>query len=207
MSTPRFPQRQPLKRWQRQGPSRGSSLPTSRPSFLPLRTTGPTTAGLPPSAMTSTPPRLLDSQDPRMVPALGMRRSGRQPRPWRRRAAERRRRWRRWGCDARASPGSGRVGRRGRINPHHAGGPGGGAAEVMCHRPPAGHLRSRALAMQDFQTSAAKHRPSSPMLEGILTLKSFMIPHPKLCDLPADIAGGWVMISWALSWPLSCLIS
>ena len=128
-------------------------------------------------------------------------------RPGRRRAAERRRRWRRWGCDARASPGSGRVGRRGRINPHHAGGPGGGAAEVMCHRPPAGHLRSRALAMQDFQTSAAKHRPSSPMLEGILTLKSFMIPYPKLCDLPSDIAGGWVMISWALSWSLSCLIS
>jgi hypothetical protein len=72
---------------------------------------------------------------------------------------------------------------------------------------PADSVRSRAHAIQDFQTSAAKHRPSSPMLEGILTLKSFMIPHPKLCDLPADIAGGWVMISWALSWPLSCLIS
>ena len=32
------------------------------------------------------------------------------------------------------------------------------------------------------------------MLEGILTLKSFIIPYPKLCDLPSDIAGGspWV---------------
>ena len=65
----------------------------------------------------------------RRRPALGLpspvRRRGRQPRP-RRRPQRRGERRRRWGCDARASPGSGRVGRRGRISPHHAGGPGGG---------------------------------------------------------------------------------
>jgi hypothetical protein len=73
-----------------------------------------------------TNPRFSSSK---RIPALGLpspvRRRGRQPRPQRRpqRRGERRRRW---GCDARASPGSGRVGRRGRCNPHHAGGPGGG---------------------------------------------------------------------------------
>jgi hypothetical protein len=60
LSTLWFPQRQPPQRCQRQGPSRGSSLPTSRPSSLLLRTqaSSPTTPVYPPSVMTSTPPRL-----------------------------------------------------------------------------------------------------------------------------------------------------
>jgi hypothetical protein len=41
-------QRQPPQRCQRQGPSRGSSLPTIQPSFPPLRTPSPTTAGFSP---------------------------------------------------------------------------------------------------------------------------------------------------------------
>ena len=66
-------------------------------------------------------------------------------------------------------------------------------------------LRARSkTSIQDFETSArTSHRPTSPVLESILTLQSFMIPYPELCDLPADLAGGWVMISW----PSSCLIS
>ena len=50
----------------------------------------------------------------------------------------------------------------------------------------------RAHAIQDFKTSTSSslaHVPSSPVHEGILTLKSFMIPYPKLCDSPSDIAG------------------
>ncbi len=47
-----------------------------------------------------------------MVPALGMRHRDRQPRPRRR---PRRRGERRWGCDASASPGSGRVGDEGAL--------------------------------------------------------------------------------------------
>ncbi len=54
---PSIPQRQPPQRCQRQGPFRRSSLPTSQPSFPPLRISSPSTAGFPPSAMTSTPPR------------------------------------------------------------------------------------------------------------------------------------------------------
>ena len=182
---------------------------------------------------------------------------GRQPRP-RRRPQRRGERRQRWGCDARASPGSGRVGRRGRCNPHRAGGPGGGRRRSCAianpgladdaprrgpgpggvgHAPsktsrlqPAPRLRDSKTSsplqdfetprlqarsktsIQDFETSArSSHRPSSPVLESILTLQSFMIPYQELCDFPADIAGGWVMISWALSWPSSwpssCLIS
>ena len=65
-----------------------------------------------------------------------------------------------------------------------------------CH-PRAGR---RAYAIQDFKTSArSSHRPSSPRQEGMLTLNSFMIPYPKLCDMPSDIAGGLAMISWSIS--------
>jgi hypothetical protein len=91
---------------------------------------------------------------------------------------------------------------------------GGGAATIRCCRQPwtwrRGHPGAgrRAHAIQDFKTSAhSSHRPSSPRQEGILTLKSFMIPYPKLCDLPSDSAGGLAMISWPISWSISCLIS
>ena len=68
-----------------------------------------------------------------------------------------------------------------------------------------------AHAIQDFKTSAcssqAPHLPSSPSPEGILTLKSFIIPYLKLGDLPSDIAGGLTVISYSISWSKSCLIS
>ena len=65
--------------------------------------------------------------------------------------------------------------------------------------------------IQDFKTSAcssqAPHLPSSPSPEGILTLKSFIIPYLKLGDLPSNIAGGLAVISYSISWTKSCLIS
>ncbi len=73
----------------------------------------------------------------------------------------------------------------------------------------AGH---RAHAIQDLKTSArSSHLPISPVQEGILTLKSFMIPYPKVCDLPSNIAGGLAqlnlaIISWSASWSMSSLI-
>jgi hypothetical protein len=64
---------------------------------------------------------------------------------------------------------------------------------------------------KDFKTSAcsfqAPHLPSSPSQEGILTLKSFIIPYLKLGDLPSDITGGMAVISYSISWSKSCLIS
>ncbi len=45
------------------------------------------------------------------------------------------------------------------------------------------------------------------MQEGILTLKSFMIPYLKLCNLPSDITRGLAMISCSISWSISGLIS
>ncbi len=65
---------------------------------------------------------LHDSQDPRMVPALGIPspvRRGRLPLPRRR---PRRRGERRWGCDSSASPGTVSVGRRGCFRLHRGGG-------------------------------------------------------------------------------------
>ncbi len=48
----------------------------------------------------------------------------------------------------------------------------------------------RAHTIQDFKTSArSSHRSSSPVKDGIFTLKSFMLV------LPSDIAGGLAMIS------------
>jgi hypothetical protein len=68
-----------------------------------------------------------------------------------------------------------------------------------------------AHAIQDFKTSAcssqAPHLPSSTSQEGILTLKSFIIPYLKLGDLPSDIAGALAVISYSISWSKSCLIS
>jgi hypothetical protein len=194
--TPRFPQRQPPQRCRRPGPSRGRSLPIARPSFPQLRTSSPTTAGFPPSAMTSTvPPRnaggdhrrgvqgLHDQQDPRMVPALG-------PSPF---------------FFAAATPGSA-WGGAGAATPNRR-----AKAPVMSDnvttrkgqtssRPPTIRrqpwrwrtwvavetgLRSRAHAIQDFKTSARSsqaHLPRSPVQGRILTLKSLMIPYPKLGD-------------------------
>ncbi len=86
---------------------------------------------------------------------------------------------------------------------------GGGAEIRRCRQPWTWrrcHLGAgrRAHAIQDIKTSArSSHRPSSPWQEGILTLKSFMIPYPKLCDLLTDIAGGLAMISWSISWSTS----
>jgi hypothetical protein len=55
-------------------------------------------------------------------------------------------------------------------------------------------------SIQDFKTSArSSHQPRSPRQEGTRTLKSFIIPYPKLCNLPNDITGGLAMISWSIS--------
>ena len=67
-----------------------------------------------------------------------------------------------------------------------------------------------AHAIQDFKTSAcssqAPHLPRLTWQEGILTLKSFIIPYLKLGDLPSDLAGGLAVISYSISWTKSCLI-
>ena len=108
-----------------------------------------------------------------MVPALGMRRRGRQPRRGERRL--------RWGCDASTSPGSGRVGRRGRFSPHHAGGPGGGRRRscaianpghgnvVVKRGPDAGGVGARHPRLQDFNlgtliTGAGDDHPTLPIV-------------------------------------------
>ncbi len=55
--------------------------------------------------------------------------------------------------------------------------------------------------IQDFKASESarsSHWPSSPVQEGIITLKSFMTPYLKLCDMLSDIAGELAMISWSI---------
>ncbi len=54
-ATPTAPQMPATRAFSRQ---LVTALPTSRPSYLPLRTSSPATAGFPLSARTSTPPRL-----------------------------------------------------------------------------------------------------------------------------------------------------
>ena len=70
--------------------------------------------------------------------------------------------------------------------------------ETLCgNRSGAAGVR-RAHAIPDFKTSARSsraHLPSSPVQEGMLILKPFMIPYPNLGYLSADIAGGLAMIS------------
>ena len=87
----------------------------------------------------------------------------------------------RWGCDASASPGSGRVGRRGRFSPHHAGGPGGGRRRscaianpghgnvVVKRGPDAGGVGARHPRLQDFNlgtliTGAGDDHPTLPIV-------------------------------------------
>ena len=149
--------------------------------------------GFPPSAKISTPPRWQCGRRPLTrrsrftwlaKPKDGsgagdaLARPTRPPPP-----APRRRGERRWGCDASASPGTDSVGRRGCIRPHCRPNAGEGGATIRRHRQPWTWRRCHpgpgrwAHAIQAFKTSArSSHRPSSPRQEGILTLKSFMIP-------------------------------
>ena len=108
----------------------------------------------------------------------------------------RRRGERRWGGDASASRGSGSVGRRGRcrsITP--TGPPGGGGSHVPSESPTlyshwqadvgvkqaagpgVGHTTAKTSRLQPAPLIGGDDRPSSPRQDGILTLKSFMIPH------------------------------
>jgi hypothetical protein len=143
---------------------------------------------------------LHDSQDRRMVPALGKPspiRRGSLPRP--RRRPRRRGGERRWGGDASASPGSGSVERRGRFRPHHGGGrrrscaiANPGRADVAARRGPGpgvGHTPSKTSRLQPAPLIGGDDRPSSPRQDGILTLKSFMIPY-VICRLTAQV--GWL---------------
>ncbi len=105
-------------------------------AFLPLSTSGPTTARFPPSAMTSTPPRLqcwmrLLTRRSRFT-RLARPKDGSgagdalaRPTSWPPAPAQAPPQWRgerRWGCDASAYPGTGSVGQRGSLRPHHGGG-------------------------------------------------------------------------------------
>jgi hypothetical protein len=61
-------------------------------------------------------------------------------------------------------------------------------------------MRHPLARLQDFSPLLSGLPSSeSPMQGGMLTLKSFMIPYPKLGDLPPDIAGGLAMISSSIS--------
>ncbi len=49
------------------------------------------------------------------------------------------------------------------------------------------------------KTSRLQPAPLIGQAQDRLTSKSFMIPYPKQCDLPPDIAGGLAMISYSIS--------
>jgi hypothetical protein len=105
------------------------------------------------------------------------------------RRRHRRRGERRKGGDAWASPGTDSVGRRGWFRPHHGGGrrrrrAGGfanrGRADVAARRgrgQRVGHTPSKTSRLQPAPLIGGDDRSSSPRQDGILTLKSFMIPH------------------------------
>jgi hypothetical protein len=83
--------------------------------------------------------------------------------------------FRRWGCDASASPGSGRVERRGRISPHHADGPGGGRRKSCAIANP-GHGQD---------AGGIGHTPSKT---------SRLQPSPLLSSAKLAYAGGYTHI-------------